>query len=182
VNKSSGVEIRSAVPGDEVGIAKVHVQSWLETYTGLIPDSYLQALSVEAKIEQWKAGIAITREANPEKQLFVAEKNGSIVGFSSLGKSRGKIPGYSAEIYAIYVLKELHGQGIGMRLMEDSFQWVREHGMNSVALWVLDQNPTIEFYHGMGFQTLGQSEEIDFSGEKHKHIAMGLTLGFAGSF
>jgi len=32
--------IREAIVGDEAAIAKVHIQSWQESYKGLIPQDY----------------------------------------------------------------------------------------------------------------------------------------------
>ena len=40
---------RKAQLGDQEGIAKVHIASWLETYRGLIADSYLDQLNSSLK-------------------------------------------------------------------------------------------------------------------------------------
>jgi|GEM_PF-7119765 len=44
-----GYFIRLAKPGDEVGIAIAHVQPWQETYSGLLPQSFLDSLSVDKR-------------------------------------------------------------------------------------------------------------------------------------
>ena len=41
------LRIREANVSDAEGIAKVHVYTWQNAYLGLIPDSFLQGLSVE---------------------------------------------------------------------------------------------------------------------------------------
>ena len=43
----SEVTIRPAEISDALGIARVHVNAWRETYKGIIPDSVLDALSYE---------------------------------------------------------------------------------------------------------------------------------------
>ena len=41
------VHIRVANVPDAAAIAKVHVDSWRTTYTGIVPDEYLAQLSYE---------------------------------------------------------------------------------------------------------------------------------------
>jgi hypothetical protein len=47
------MEIRRAVADDARGIAQVHVKSWQAAYRGLLPQSYLDALSVEQREAFW---------------------------------------------------------------------------------------------------------------------------------
>ena len=49
--------------------------------------------------------------------VLVAELDGEIVGFVSSGPIRERIPGYSGEFYALYVLPEAQGCGIGTALI-----------------------------------------------------------------
>ena len=174
--KNSLIQIRPARLSDVKAIAEVHIRSWNETYAGLIPDDFLKAISLSSKIVQWTTSVELALKHHANSQVLVAEKSGKIVGFSSFGKSRGKIPGYSAEVYAIYMLKKFHGQGVGKRLMEESIQWSRDQGLQNMGLWVLEGNPTLQFYERMGFQKLGLIEVVDFGGNKRKHLALGLSL------
>lgn len=48
--------IREANFQDAQGIANVHVSSWIETYTGIVPESYLAELSKEERKEMWESG------------------------------------------------------------------------------------------------------------------------------
>jgi hypothetical protein len=45
----SVAQIRIATPEDAHGLGVMHVASWRETYTGLLPDKMLSSLSVEAR-------------------------------------------------------------------------------------------------------------------------------------
>ena len=47
--------------------------------------------------------------------MLVAELDDQVVGFVSSGPIRERIPGYSGEFYALYVLPEAQGCGIGTR-------------------------------------------------------------------
>jgi len=46
------------------------------------------------------------------------EENGHIVGFASGGVNRNDFPDYQGELYAIYILREYQGKGIGRQLTE----------------------------------------------------------------
>jgi hypothetical protein len=45
--------VRRAELRDAAGIAAVHVASWQEAYRGLLPQEYLESLSVRDRIETW---------------------------------------------------------------------------------------------------------------------------------
>ncbi|MGZ3770717.1 MAG: hypothetical protein ACXVCP_14015 [Bdellovibrio sp.] len=76
------MKIRQAIPGDEVAIAKVHIQSWQEAYKGLLPQDYLYGLpsGLEERINMWKRTLA-----NPQRWTWVAESDQVIVGFVLFG-------------------------------------------------------------------------------------------------
>ena len=93
------VIIRSATAQDLQAIALVHVSTWQEAYRGVIPQSYLDQLSVEARQAAWSD---IFEKGGAK--LSVAEDSGEILGFISYGKSRDKdASDNTGEIFAIYV-------------------------------------------------------------------------------
>src|SRR5688572_16302733 len=98
--------IRKAQVGDANGIAQVHVQSWIETYRGLMPDDVLDNQSVERREAMWERVIAQRIDVHP---VFVAIDEDEIVAFVSGGAARDVFEGYDSELYAIYALKKTHG-------------------------------------------------------------------------
>ena len=52
--RNDALVIRRARPVDAAEIARVQVQSWRETYAGIIPQPYLDQLSVPAHERQWR--------------------------------------------------------------------------------------------------------------------------------
>ena len=48
------MHIREANVPDAADIAKVHVDSWRTTYTGVVPDEYLAQLSYEQREQTWR--------------------------------------------------------------------------------------------------------------------------------
>ena len=145
--------IRAAIPADIAGLARVHVQSWRETYAGIVPQAVLDNLSLESYEAQWRR----TLEAG--NTVFVAEVADDIVGFVSCGGTRDE--GFDGEVYALYLLESQHGRGIGKALFQAALEALRFQGKRRVIVWVLALNPTRTFYRYMGgLQTLDKTVEI----------------------
>lgn len=157
------MEIREAVIGDEKGIARVHVDSWRTTYKGIVSDDFLDQLSVEQRTENWRRGIG-------NNSLYVAVENGEIVGFATGGKERtGNYPADS-ELFAIYLLQKVQGNGIGKQLMQAVARDLKEQGLTEMLVWVLDLNPSKVFYETVGGKQIGETM-IEIGGESFKEIA-----------
>jgi ribosomal protein S18 acetylase RimI-like enzyme len=147
--------IRPAAAFDVPGIAWVHVQAWRETYTGLIPQSVLDGLSVEARERQWWRTLEV-----PTTGVFVVDTPGDVhdvIGFSSVGASRDE--GFDAELFTLYVLKAHQGQGIGRRLWDGALAFALGQGAKNLVLWVLETNPSRGFYERMGGVLTGRKLE-----------------------
>jgi GNAT superfamily N-acetyltransferase len=143
----SAPRIRAALPADAPAIARVHVQAWLETYRGLVPDAMLDALSVDRNAGMWEA--ALGHEQHGVVQ--VAETEAGIVGFGSAGEARDARLGTSGEVSSIYLLDHSKRRGIGRTLFGSLLRALAERGHTSVGLWVLVGNaPTRRFYEALG--------------------------------
>jgi L-amino acid N-acyltransferase YncA len=162
------MKIRKAVLADANGIAKVHVDSWRTTYTNIIPDEYLNKLSYESREQLWQDNI-------PYGGVYVAEtKEGKIVGFSSGGKERtGKYPEYVGELYAIYILKEYQGNGLGKLLVKPIIAELLQQNITTMLVLVLEDNSSRFFYEALGGENI-DTIEVDFAGEKLNELVYGL--------
>jgi len=158
--------IREATVADADAIARVHVDSWRESYAGIFPDDLLRNLSWQERAGNWKK--ALCEEKSPWK-MFVAEEGGIVKGFVAVGKSRKPEFSFDGEIYALYLLKEAQGRGVGRKLFEKAQNSLKVNGMKSMYLLVLKYNsPTIEFYRHMGGKEFSRVMGIDL-----EEIAMG---------
>jgi ribosomal protein S18 acetylase RimI-like enzyme len=141
--------LRTATIADVSGIVGVHNSSWRTTYAGLLSDETLDTLlTPERRTAQWTR---ILTERQDSERVIVAEQDGGIVGFASCGRERQIIPDYEGELYAIYLLQSVQGQGIGTALFRQVVHVLREHGLTSMMLWVLKENqPARRFYEARG--------------------------------
>jgi ribosomal protein S18 acetylase RimI-like enzyme len=161
------IVIRPATIDDAADIARVHVAAWRTTYAGIVPDAYLDALNVDDRAQRWREGIA-SRNAG----VLVAEDAAAVVGFAAGGKLREPIGDYDGELYAIYILRERQGQGIGRRLTQSVADVLRSEGFKSMAVWVLRKNPAVAFYRRLGAEEIAQ-KLIEIGGAKLEEIALG---------
>lgn len=162
--------IRLAVPGDEHGIAHVHVRSWHEAYTGRVPRELLARMDEDRRAAEWRRHL--TREAPPGGEplgtTWVAQSGDAIVGFATSGPSRD--PDRTRddlELYALYVLERHYGTGTGGALLAASL------GDRAASLWVLEDNPRARaFYAKHGFEPDGAVKDDGRWGEPIHEIRL----------
>ncbi len=132
------------------GKAYVHWKSWHEAYPGIIDPAYLDALTLE-KCEQ----IAFRFPDH----LLIAKEEDQVIGFASYGECRDEDLSAAGEVYAIYLLKENWGQGVGYQLMKAALEQLKDH--SAIAVWVLKENDrAIRFYERMGFHPDGKEAVV----------------------
>lgn len=146
--------IRAANLQDAEGIANVHVKSWQTSYAGVIDQQYLENISYEQRLQFRKE---ILQSANFQCVVLYA---GHIVGFADAGfmqdeKNLDRI----GVIYAIYLLQEHQGCGLGRELFAQCKQWYQEQGVDRFSLWVLKDNTRARrFYATQGGEIVGEKK------------------------
>lgn len=158
--------IRLAEVRDAAAISHVHVQSWLTTYKGLVPEEYLASLNEAERVPLWQEWL--TRDIS----VFVAEIEGRIVGFAGGGPIREPFDSYDAELYTIYLLEEAQGRGIGRDLLSAVAKALVRKDYVSMLVWVLEQNPAVCFYERMGAQHL-MGKQIEIGRVSLSELALG---------
>lgn len=136
--------LRSAVPEDAAGCARVHHTSWVETYSALLPASHWETDTLERREQSWR------RWLDGGATVTAAEVRDEIIGFAMAGAAR-RIGAYGPvrdqELFSLYVLAAHHGGGAGKALLEA----VLPSG-TPAQLWVAEENPRARrFYARRGF-------------------------------
>jgi L-amino acid N-acyltransferase YncA len=160
------VSVRAAMDQDAGAISHVHVQSWRTTYIGMVPESYLAGLDETKGVLQWREWL--TRDV----PVLVAEVDGEIVGFVSGGSMREPLQDYDAELFAIYLLKQVQRRGIGTALVKALAKSLNAKGFKRMAAWVLEGNSSSHFYERSGAVRL-LSKKIEVGGAMLPVVAYG---------
>jgi len=133
------ITIRSASLSDAPAIAKVNIESWRSTYRGLIDDTILDTMKFENYLEKWN-NIFHTLEANGNFCFVAVNESKEVIGYSLCGKNSHPKFDVEAELFAIYLLKEYQGYGIGKRLFIKSVEELKKRNIRSFLLFVLSTN------------------------------------------
>lgn len=158
--------IREAQISDAKQIAKIKIDTWRTTYIGIMSDDYLDNLSY-ARMEDWVQ----SRLTDNDSFMYVAEIiPGQIVGYAYAGPEREGSEIYPAELYALYVLKDYQGAGIGRQLVKAVALRFATLGIHSMLIWALADNPYRSFYERLGGHELN-SKIINIGGYDLKEIA-----------
>ena len=135
------VTLRKATQADAAALGALHVASWHETYTGVIPDEMLAGLSVDARTAMWSKILGV-RDEFGRAAVFVAEDNGRVIGFGACGWQREDAltnKGFSGEFGAIYVLRSHQRRGAGRSIIAAMSKELSAAGHTAACLWVLRQ-------------------------------------------
>jgi len=167
----TNIIIRQAHPEDAAGIARVHIASWQTSYRGIFSDEFLDSRSatLDRRTLFWERYI---REAGADKAFFVAEIDAEIVGFASGGKPQEVVAGFDCELYAIYLLEDAQGKGIGKQLTQEFTRAMHERGYSSLIVWVLAANNARGFYEHLGGELITDGT-YENDGQQLEKLAFG---------
>ncbi|SMX72281.1 Ribosomal protein S18 acetylase RimI [Brevibacterium aurantiacum] len=151
--------VRTPVIEDATAMAKVHVETWQETYQGTMPDDVLFAPdSLQRREHMWNSLLA--GGTSGKLTIAVAEHDRQLVGIAMSGPSDDEDRQGESELFVLYTYESVHGQGAGAQLLEAVVA-----PDESVSLWVADPNPRAQaFYCKMGFAPDGSRSTDDDDG------------------
>ena len=150
---ASPVRVRPAELSDAHGIADVHIESWRETYSGVIPDRFMGDEALAARRRMWESILGL----DPLPGLVaIAERDDRVIGFAFAGAAdhpdamKGLPPARDLHLYSIYLLANEQGSGVGTALLGAVLE------DRPAQLWLLSGNDRARaFYERHGFQADG---------------------------
>lgn len=123
-----------------------------------MPDEAIARFDVEVRQRLWREGLG--RDPRPGSATFVAELDGEVVGFASVGRSRDEEAKKEGELYAIYLHPSCWDRGIGRALLGCAEESMRTSGFERALLWMLEGNVRGErFYRTAGWTPDGRKED-----------------------
>jgi predicted N-acetyltransferase YhbS len=165
------LQIRQARHEDAAEIAQVYIDSWHDTYPGVLPDALLRSMTAKGQTARWQATI----RAQGREIVLVAESGSyGIIGMASLGPVRDGALGLDGEVYTLYVDPSFYGRGVGRALLQGAFAALRRNGMSSCVIWAHARNHARFFYEAMGGRLIAERTGT-LLGEKVPENAFGWT-------
>lgn len=148
--------VRTALPEDAEAMARVHVQSWRETYRGVMTDEVLDDPRLLDRRERfWN--VALTDVHYERNRVAVAVAGGCVVGIAMSGPASDEARRDEVHLHLLYLLAGFHGSGLGDRLLNAVIE-----RSDDVSLWVADPNPRAQaFYAKQGFAPDGAHKSDD---------------------
>jgi GNAT superfamily N-acetyltransferase len=143
--------IRRALLTEAEELAQIHVETWRETYPGLLSQHLLDGMNADREATSWRR--ALIRQADSfDEATFVALKRKTHVGFAWCGPARddgAEVP--TLEVMMLYVLSAHQRRGLGRALMGVLADFAISRGMFSMLLWVVEGNAEArQFYKALG--------------------------------
>lgn len=154
-------------------VADIHQRSWDDTYSNLIAPDYRTSRNKTYYLKKW------IRWHDRNQNGLVAYFNGKAAGFITFGDrttpqigDKYEIVVSSSEIYALYILPEMKGKGIGTALFLATLDQLIASRKKSTMLWVLTGNTEgLEYYMNKGGEVVGQ-RSVQIGGEMHNETAV----------
>ncbi|MBY0508877.1 MAG: GNAT family N-acetyltransferase [Rhodospirillaceae bacterium] len=162
--------VRSAEIDDAPGIAKVHVETWRTAYTGIIPQDYIDSMTVENRTLVWAR--LLQRSGGAFTTLVSEDHDQRIVGFVSGGPLRHKDPRYQAEVSSLYVQRSHQRNKHGQRLFLAAANRLAGFGLRGLFVWVLTDNPARRFYEELGGEQIAETTRL-FAGKPLTEVGYG---------
>jgi GNAT superfamily N-acetyltransferase len=162
------ISYRQASVADCTEVAKVHVRSWKESFAGLVPETVMERITVEKRTEVFEQ-----RFQSDAYRMYVAEAGDrGVIGFADCGDPREKIDDFEAELYAIFMLPEFQGSGVGSRLFSFCAKALAERGKSSFYLFAFENSPYRSFYDRMGGRLI-QKKPVKIEGTTFDAVIYG---------
>lgn len=127
--------IRVALSSDVAEIAAVHAAAIRDVCSRVYQPSQIHAWLSGKTLDGYVRALA-------EHQVFVAQQDDRIAGFSELDPKTG-------EVFAVYVRPDVLGQGVGRALLQTLETCAAEHGLARLHLHATLN--AIPFYEARGF-------------------------------
>lgn len=141
------MNIRQGNRDDIKEISKIYIDTWKSTYSGLVPDNFLNELSYEEGENKW---VNFLSNQLHQSFIYVATNDSEeIIGFAAARIINDKE--FKGELYALYLLPKAQGLGAGRSLISTTAEHFIKEGIFSMMVWVMKNNKSGSgFYKRLG--------------------------------
>ena len=151
----SEITIRPATLEDRAFIRSVSERTWPSTYGHIISQE-----QIDFMLEWMYSDASLKEQFDKGHQFYIANLNGSDIGFCSVSKEVEAISLNEAaaatnaiayKLNKLYVLPDAHGTGSGKALLQKAIAVAQTEGGSSLFLQVNKYNNAYTFYLKQGF-------------------------------
>ena len=144
----SEVTFRAGGKKDAQIISQLHIESWQNSYRGILTDAFLDEAIVDNRTKFWTQRLA--EEPDEHTYLLIAERDGKAIGFVCAIKDEEER--WGTLIDNLHVLSSAQGLGLGRKLMREAAGWIEQQDANGdMYLWVYKENRQARaFYEKVG--------------------------------
>ncbi len=162
--------IRPAEVDDAPAIARVHVDTWRSSYGGIVPQTYLDSMTVQNRTFVWVR--LLERRGQATCTLVSEDHDRRVIAFVSGGPLRHRDARYQAEISSLYVLRGHQRENHGRRLFLAASNRLARAGLKGLFVRVLADNPARAFYESLGGEVVAETVR-EFAGKPLKELGYG---------
>lgn len=152
----SETTLRRATAEDASRLTEIGRRTFVETFGHLYPAADLEAFLGDAhSLERACADLV-----DPLRAVWLAERDGNVVGYALAGPSDLPNPDVTArcgELKRLYLLREAQNGGLGGQLCATAISWLLRDGPRNLWIGVWSQNLGAQrFYARQGFEKVGE--------------------------
>lgn len=159
--------IRFASLNDSEALGRIHSESALAGFKGIIPDNILKdVFSMRRRANRFADELS---KGSPKTAIIFEENEPA--GLISFGSCRyGNRDKSWIEIWRVYVIQEFWGSGSAKELTEWGINEIKKEGFKNMELWVLEENIRARsFYEKFGFK-YDNAFQVTDSGKELRYV------------
>jgi GNAT superfamily N-acetyltransferase len=152
------VQLRDARHQDAERLRQIHVDTWADTYTGIVPGDLVRARLSDHRARDWAQQIDSRIDAGGG--LLALTESDDVIGFCEFGPTEDDDddPSCVGQILRLYVLPVRQGRGGGRILVSGACDRLARAGFVAATVWTLEGDANHRahgFYRHMGFACEG---------------------------
>lgn len=156
--------VRRAVSDDAEAIGRIAVEAWREAYAHILPAGVL------ANQDAIRRASRVRERIEGGTEFWVAERDGEVVGFASVGPNRYPDLAADGELNAIYVAPSAYRLGIGTDLVRASANSLFEQGFTAMCVLCFRDNARVRsFYESLGAE-FQDASTVEIEGESYPDV------------
>ncbi|MDE5888920.1 MAG: aminotransferase class I/II-fold pyridoxal phosphate-dependent enzyme [Bacilli bacterium] len=142
-------EIRYNRIEDQEQMAHIKVDSWNETYNGIIDADYLASLDYQIQTDRY---IESFDEYKYSVLVAIEKETNKVIGYSCFSTTQNEfVESSDCELVSLYLAPGYTGKGVGKSLFRETVKILKGYNKRNMLVWCIKENKNaIKFYQKLG--------------------------------